>query len=72
MGANYGQFNFDQFWTQQLSAKNQGQFDGSSVADLLLGYPTGNGSHVDNNAAFYRTGPIMPASSRTTGKWLLS
>jgi hypothetical protein len=56
-GQNYGQFNFDQFWTQQLSDKNQGQFDGSSVADLLLGYPTGNGSRVDNNAAFYRTRP---------------
>ncbi len=54
-GQNYGQFNFNQFWTQQLSDKGQGQFDGSSVADLLLGYPTGTDSRVDNNAAFYRT-----------------
>lgn len=56
-GANYGQLNFNQFWTQQLSDKNQGQFDGSSVADLLLGYPSASGTYVDNNAAFYRTRP---------------
>jgi len=56
-GQNYGQFNFDQGWTQQLSGKNQGQFDGSSVASLLLGYPSATNSYVDNNAAFYRTRP---------------
>lgn len=56
-GQNFGQLNFNQFWTQQLSDKNQGQFDGSSVADLLLGYPTATDSRVDNNAAFYRTRP---------------
>ena len=56
-GQNYGQLNFDQSWTQQLSDKSQGQFDGSSVADLLLGYPTGSNTRVDNNAAFYRTRP---------------
>ncbi len=56
-GANSGQLNFDQSWTQQLSDKNQGQFDGSSVADLLLGYPSSSNTRVDTNASFYRTRP---------------
>jgi hypothetical protein len=56
-GENHGQLGFDQFWTQQLSDRNQGQFDGSSVADLLLGDPTGSNTYIDNNAAFYRTRP---------------
>jgi hypothetical protein len=56
-GQDFGQLHFDQGWTQQLSGKNRGTFDGSSLASLLLGYPSGTDSYVDNNAAFYRTRP---------------
>ncbi|MBI5087259.1 MAG: TonB-dependent receptor, partial [Acidobacteria bacterium] len=50
-----GTFSFDQGWTRQLSGFQQGTYDGSSVASLLLGYPSGGQvDWVDNP---YRTRP---------------
>jgi len=55
IGWSNGTFGFGQFWTQQLSDRNQGTFDGSGAASLLLGTPTSG--YVDWNDTFYRTRP---------------
>ncbi len=50
-----GTFSFDRGWTRQLSGFDGGQFDGSSVASLLLGYPASG--QVDWQDNPYRTRP---------------
>ena len=50
-----GTFTFGKGWTQQFPSLDQGALDGSSVASLLLGAPTGGG--VDWNDSSYRTRP---------------
>jgi hypothetical protein len=50
-----GYFNFNRDWTRQLSGYNQGTYDGSSVASLLLGYPASG--QVDWNDNPYRSRP---------------
>ena len=50
-----GTFSFDQGWTRQLSGYQQGTYDGSSVASLLLGYPASG--QVDWADSPYRTRP---------------
>ncbi|HEV8132798.1 MAG TPA: TonB-dependent receptor, partial [Acidobacteriota bacterium] len=54
-GWSNGTFTFGTFWTQQLSDRNQNQFDGSGVATLLLGAPTSGA--IDYNDTTYRTRP---------------
>src|SRR2546425_9976867 len=54
-GYSNGSFSFSTFWTQQLSDRNQNQFDGSGVATLLLGTPTSG--LIDYNDSTYRTRP---------------
>ena len=54
-GSSNGVFTFNASWTQQLPARQQNPTDGSSVASLLLGYPTsGNISYNDSQ---YRSRP---------------
>ncbi len=50
-----GYFNFNRDWTRQLSGYNQGTYDGSSVASLLLGYPAD--ARVEWNDNPYRSRP---------------
>ncbi len=52
-----GQFTFERFWTQQYSGRGQGNQDGSPVATLLLGLPTGG--FIDFNDTFLRREPYM-------------
>jgi hypothetical protein len=54
-GSSNGSFTFNSSWTQQLRDRRQSPIDGSSVATLLLGYPT-SGS-IDNRDSIYRTRP---------------
>ncbi len=56
-GYSNGSFDFGQFWTQQNSSQNRGQFDGSGLATLLLGAPTGG--YVNWNESAYRTRPYF-------------
>lgn len=50
-----GNLVFNKSCTQQLPTRDQGTFDGSSVACLLLGTPTDG--NINWNASFYRTRP---------------
>ena len=52
-----GSFTFNKSWTQQFPDLDQGTFDGSSVASVLLGAPTGG--NIDSNASSYRTRPYF-------------
>lgn len=52
-GSSNGTFAFNVNWTQQRSGLQQNTFDGSSVATLLLGYPSSG--QVDYNDTSYRT-----------------
>jgi hypothetical protein len=54
-GSSNGIFTFNASWTQQLPARQQNTLDGSSVATLLLGYPT-SGSIAYNDTQ-YRSRP---------------
>jgi len=54
-GWSNGTFGFGTGWTQQFPDVQQNQFDGSGVASLLLGTPTGG--QIDWNASSYRTRP---------------
>lgn len=54
-GAAAGLFDFTAGRTQQRSGPRQDQFDGSSVASLLLGYP--NGGRINFNDSSYRSRP---------------
>ena len=50
-------FNFNRDWTQQMSDRNLGSSDGSSVASLLLGVPASTDSYVDYRDTFFRYRP---------------
>jgi Carboxypeptidase regulatory-like domain len=54
-GSSNGIFTFNSTWTQQLPALHQNATDGSSVASLLLGYPTGGS--ISYNDSQYRSRP---------------
>lgn len=54
-GSSNGQFTFNSTWTQQFSSRRLNNLDGSSIATLLLGYPTGGSINYANT--FYRTRP---------------
>jgi hypothetical protein len=56
-GRANGQFLFTRGWTQQNPSRPRGVLDGSGVADLLLGAPSGG--FVDYNGSFYRTWPYF-------------
>jgi len=59
-GWSNGNFSFGQGWTQQNNGNNQSTptaFDGSGLATLLLGAPTGG--TVDWNQSAYMTRPYM-------------
>lgn len=52
-GSATGRLNFDtNYWTRQFDQKDQGQNDGSGIANLLLGVP--NSGNVDYNDSYYR------------------
>ena len=54
-GRANGQFMFTRGWTQQNASRSRGVLDGSGVADLLLGAPSGG--FIDFNGSFYRSWP---------------
>jgi hypothetical protein len=54
-GAAAGLFDFNNGWTQQRSGPQQNQFDGSTVASVLLGYPASG--RINYNDTSYRTRP---------------
>jgi hypothetical protein len=54
-GSSNGNFTFNSSWTQQLPARQQSPTDGSSVASLLLGYPTSG--NISYNDTLYRSRP---------------
>lgn len=56
-GRSNGQFTFGRFWTQQYSGRAQGNSDGSPIASLLLGLPTGG--LIDYNDTYLRREPYM-------------
>src|SRR5262249_55249409 len=56
-GWSNGSFTFNKSWTQQFPDFDQGALDGSGVASLLLGTPTGG--QIDWNANSYRTRPYF-------------
>src|SRR6266849_225868 len=56
-GRPTGSLSFNNFWTQQYSGRSFGQSDGSPVATLLLGLPTGGS--IDYNDTFYRREPYI-------------
>jgi Carboxypeptidase regulatory-like domain len=56
-GRPTGLLSFNSFWTQQYSSRGLGQSDGSPVATLLLGLPTGGS--IDYNDTYYRREPYI-------------
>ncbi len=54
-GAANGLFDFNNGWTQQRSGPQQNQFDGSTIASVLLGYPASG--RINYNDTSYRTRP---------------
>jgi len=54
-GSSNGQFTFNSDWTQQTKSRQQNPFDGSSIATILLGYPS-SGSIAYNDTQ-YRSRP---------------
>src|SRR5262249_35686910 len=56
-GRPTGEIDFDRFWTRQYSGRGQGNQDGSAVAALLLGIPSGG--FIDYNDTFLRREPYM-------------
>ena len=56
-GSSNGEFVFARTWTQRRGNQAGNRYDGSSIADLLLGLP-GN-AFVDWNDTYYRTWPYV-------------
>ncbi|MDQ2947835.1 MAG: TonB-dependent receptor, partial [Acidobacteriota bacterium] len=54
-GRANGEFSFNRTWTQQYSDRGRDRYDGSGVADLLLGLPASG--FIDWNDTYYRTYP---------------
>jgi len=56
-GRPTGALNFDRYWTRQYSGVGQGNQDGSAVAALLLGVPSGGS--IDFNDTYLRREPYL-------------
>lgn len=56
-GRANGEFSFNRTWTQLSSTRGGDRFDGSGIADLLLGLPASG--FIDYNDSYYRTWPYM-------------
>ncbi|MBI3680355.1 MAG: carboxypeptidase regulatory-like domain-containing protein [Acidobacteria bacterium] len=57
IGRANGEMSFSRTWTQRFADRAGNRFDGSGIADLLLGLP-GSG-FIDWNDTFYRTWPYV-------------
>ncbi len=55
IGRANGEFSFTRTWTQQYGDRGRNRFDGSGMADLLLGLPASG--FIEYNDTFYRTWP---------------
>lgn len=54
-GRANGEFSFNRTWTQQSSTRGGDRYDGSGIADLLLGLPASG--FIDYNDTYYRKWP---------------